>query len=558
MIKMDVDKEKQADAMSISTVGMSSGYESPPPAYPKYKSSKVQIVRIIATTVLAAVFILGVFIVAGSYVQALAKCNCPQHVHHHDPQAQGLPQPQAHMQSQESSVNRVVSASIVKDSREGKKLEATTTTTTTTTSEEPEQVLVDEEDVEEEGNINDITYEEEEEVRKPKIPLMLNLDNIAERILDSATSGDMDCTIVRSQGLPQGLADILGDSVNAAGERMEIRCQNKQLPGLFLPGGHQQFPGGPQRFPDGPQRFPDGPQRFPDGPQRFPDGPQRFPEGPQHFPSGPRQHHHHHHPPPSRSFNKGPGRPVFIPDPFSSQQSPRQGHHPQRSQLPLIPFLPDLKHLPNRRFDNKAPKFYPDVQSFPSRRFDKLPNFPPRSFDNEKAPRFLPNVRPISGRRIDNDKVLKVPEVFNKAPFPVIGSPVSRLLPPRNGPGPDTNNPKPLFPTQIRVLPFPDPDFGNGRPSDAENNLPPWARPSGPAIRVGPSGPPPPITRPPPRSIRPVNFTPLKFLKNLRIIDQNTPFQGPNIGERHGGPLKRDIRSDVHVRSKRCACECAC
>jgi len=498
MIKMDVDKEKQADNMSISTVGMSSGYETPPPAYPKYKSSKVQIVRIIATTVLAAVFILGVFIVASSYVQALAKCNCPpQHLHHQSHHGLPAPQPlQQHSSENEASMNSVQSASFIKESREPKKLEVTTTTTTTTT-EEPEETVVVEEDGEQEEDINDITYQDEEE-EKQKIPLMLNLDNIAERILDSATSGDMDCTIVRSQGLPKGLADILGDSVNAAGERMEIRCQNKQFPGLF--------PGGPPH----------------------------------------QQHHHHHHdmpPPPPQSFNKRPG-PVFIPDPFSSQQSPP---FPQRSQLPIIPFLPDLKHLPNRRFDNnKAPKFFPDVQPFANRRFDKGQNFPPRSFDNDKSPAFFPDVRPFSGRRIDNDKVLKVPQVF-KAPFPIIGSPVSRLLPPRQH-SPDTNNPKPQFPTKIRVIPFPDPDYGNLGPAEGENNLPPWARPS---------GPPPPITRPPPRSIRPVNFNPLKFLKNLRILDQNTQFQ-PNMAERHGGPLKRDIRSDVHVRSKRCACQCEC
>ncbi|KAF6202513.1 hypothetical protein GE061_002909 [Apolygus lucorum] len=78
-----MDKQQEAQADSISTVGVqikpdyppSEVYSSePPPAYQRPRHTAVQIARIAAVTLVAVSFILGFFMVASAYITANATC----------------------------------------------------------------------------------------------------------------------------------------------------------------------------------------------------------------------------------------------------------------------------------------------------------------------------------------------------------------------------------------------------------------------------------------------------------------------------------------------------
>ena len=226
---------------SIATIPMKADYapsevysSEPPPAYHRPKSSAVQVAKIVAVTVVLVSVILGGFLLASAYVSANASCRqLEQELQLLTETADRLQplQPEALIQDEPSHKQSAQPQRTEETSKKVKEIDDNSVQESSDNTENSE-------------NDSNETDEEEEKVTPIhiKLPLQLDLDDLAGSIIDKNQRSKMNCIIEKKRAeevvdhkpksiqLPFGL-NLTTDPrfEHVTGERMVIICESGSL-----------------------------------------------------------------------------------------------------------------------------------------------------------------------------------------------------------------------------------------------------------------------------------------------------------------------------------------
>jgi hypothetical protein len=348
--------EKEPDSMA--TVQMKSDYAASevystagseaPPAY-RHHSSSVKIAKIIALTVIASSFIIGSFVLASTYLQARATCDQMQtldSVLERELMLEALQQELPNAEALLQSKSEIHDNDISKDQKDESEKKTEAPQTSDNESENDSSFS----DSDESGEMNRIHI---------KLPLELDLSELANAILENNQKSRMNCVVERRRAeefidepsktmqLPFGV-NLTTDPKRkrVTGERMAIFCESgvepkqeqqaEQIPQFMMPP--------PQRYPISfgaiPQQVPltHMPMQMPPHMQQQQQLPQFSPpqfmirQMPQQQQQRPPQPMMHQMPPPIHQM------PPNLPVPDQVMQAPRPEQPEVRIQLQRIPF----------------------------------------------------------------------------------------------------------------------------------------------------------------------------------------------------------------------------
>ncbi|KAG4078711.1 hypothetical protein HA402_015301 [Bradysia odoriphaga] len=355
--------EKEPDSMATvqmkgdyaaSEVYSTAGSEAPP-AY-RHHSSSVKIAKIIALTVIASSFIIGSFILASTYLQARATCDQMQTLDSVlerelmlEALQQELPNAEALLQSKMEIHDNDISKD-QKDETEKKDEKMTEAPQTSDNESESDSSFSDSD---ESGEMNRVHI---------KLPLELDLSELANAILENNQKSRMNCVVERRRAeefidapsktmqLPFGV-NLTTDPKRkrVTGERMAIFCESG-----VEPKQEQQAEQIPQFMMPPPQRYPISfgaiPQQVPltHMPHQMPPHMQQQQQLPQFAPPQfmirqmpPQQQQQHQRPPQPMVHQMPPPihqMPPNLPVPDQVMQAPRPEQPEVRIQLQRIPF----------------------------------------------------------------------------------------------------------------------------------------------------------------------------------------------------------------------------
>jgi hypothetical protein len=360
--------EKEPDSMATvqmkgeyapSEVYSTAGSEAPP-AY-RHQSSSVKIAKIIALTVIASSFIIGSFILASTYLQAKASCDQMQTLDSVlerelmlEALQQELPNAEALLQSKPDDNE------ISKDQKD---------------ETEKKEVKVSESSPPESESENDSSFSDSDESNELnrvhiKLPLELDLSELANAILENNQKSRMNCVVERRRAeefvdappktmqLPFGVNLTMDQKrKRVTGERMAIFCESgveprqeqqaEQIPQFMMPPQRYPIPFGaiPQQVPltHMPQQMPPHMQ------QQMPPHMQQQQQLPQFAPPQfmirqmppQQQQQQQQHQPPQMMHQMPPPihqMPPNLPVPDQIMQAPRPEQPEVRIQLQRIPF----------------------------------------------------------------------------------------------------------------------------------------------------------------------------------------------------------------------------
>jgi len=357
--------EKEPDSMATvqmkadyaaSDVYSTAGSEAPP-AY-RQQSSSVKIAKIIALTVIASSFIIGSFILASTYLQAKASCDQMQTLDSVlerelmlEALQQELPNAEALIQSKTTDIHDNDISKDQKDETEKK---------------EPKESPPTENESETDSSFSESEESGETNRVHIKLPLELDLSDLANAILENNQKSRMNCVIERRRAeefvdapsktmqLPFGV-NLTTDPKRqrVTGERMAIFCESgveprheqqaEQIPQFMMPPQRYPIPFGPipQQVPltHMPQQMQPHIHQQQQLPQFAP--PQFMIRQMQMMPPQQQQQQQqqqapqqmmHHMPPPIHQM------PPNLPVPDQIMQAPRPEQPEMRIQLQRIPF----------------------------------------------------------------------------------------------------------------------------------------------------------------------------------------------------------------------------
>lgn len=303
-----------------SEVYSTAGSEAPP-AY-RHQSSSVKIAKIIALTVIASSFIIGSFILASTYLQARATCDQMQTLDSVlerelmlEALQQELPNAEALLQSKTDLHDNDIS----KDQKDE--------------TEKKEEKLSESSQTSDNESENDSSFSDGDESNEMnrvhiKLPLELDLSELANAILENNQKSRMNCVVERRRAeefidapsktmeLPFGV-NLTTDPKRkrVTGERMAIFCESG-----VEPKQEQQAEQIPQFMMPPPQRYPIS---FGPIPQQIP-----------------LTHMPHQMPPHMQQQQQ---LPQFAPPQFMIRQMPQQQ---QQQQRPPQPMMPQMHQMP--------------------------------------------------------------------------------------------------------------------------------------------------------------------------------------------------------------------